>query len=163
MTNAVPIRIADAVTAEINGHTFAIGEFTATRSYADWDEDFKDIQENKPTVDVVFRATTAPELDDRNSLEYVVEIDIAVRQRFGSTARTSENGRLKNAAVDPLVKLLEEIHEYFVSERGSTPLEAESDAYWQSSDVKLWCDHRKLRAGLFYGWVRVTFSISKDI
>lgn len=163
MTSAVPIRIADAVTAELNGHTFDFGSFTAVRSYADWDDKFEDIKEDEPTVDVVFMAAATPELEDQSALDYEVSIDIAVRQRFGPASRNGLTGRLKNEAVDPLVKLIEDIHEKFVADRNETVLADEPTATWQESDVKLWWDRKKLRQGLFYGWVRLVFSISKDV
>jgi hypothetical protein len=166
MTNAIPIRIADAVTAEINGQSFSIGEFTAYRSYADWDDKFEDL--TTMAVDVVYvTRDTEIGLDSRGFIGYVCSVDIAVRKVFGPTDRegneSNRAGRLKNTSVDPLVTLLEQIHEYFVGERANVVLDDETEANWLESDVKSWVNQRKLRDGLFEGVVRIKFSLRKAI
>jgi hypothetical protein len=165
--DAIPIRIADAVVAEINAavtaEEFSTLGFTAVRSYADWDEKFSDLVEGIPRVDVVFRAETSPELEDQSALDYEVSIDVALRCRFGQEDRDNATGRLKNESIDPLVTLAEQMHEHFVSDRNGTTLPNEPTATWQQSDVKLYWDRKKIREGLFYSWFRLVFSISKDI
>jgi hypothetical protein len=163
---AVPIRIADAVAAQLNvgaaADAFGVNDWTAARRYPDWDDKFTDLSEETPSVDVVFRAAVDAPLDDQNSLDYMVDIDAAIRRRFAPDDR-DVNGRLNNSAIDPLVNLLVEMHEYFVSRRESNALATEPLAVWQASSVKLLVDHKKLRQGLFYGWLRLTFQWSEDV
>lgn len=162
---AVPIRIADAVATQLNvgaaDDAFGVNDWTAAHRYPDWDDKFSDLSEDTPSVDVVFRANVDAPLDDQNSLDYMVDIDVAIRRRFAPSDR-DVNGRLNNSAIDPLVNLLVEIHEYFVSRRDSNALATESLAVWQASSIKLLVDHKKLRQGLFFGWLRLTFQWSED-
>jgi len=166
MTNAIPIRIADAVTTEINSaaaaDAFSIGEFEARRSYADWDDKFSDL--SIMAVDVVYVVSQSTiELDAAGSLEYNVAIDIAVRKRFEPVDRDESTGRLLNASVDPLVTLLQELHEHFVAARNTIVLDAVTEANWTDSQMMSWVNQRKLREGMFEGVVRIKFNVPKVI
>lgn len=166
--SAVPILIADAVAAEINTANgrgaFTTSDFNAKRRYFDWDLDFSDL--SGLVVEVVYRVTQ-PEgsirLDSASSMAYTAAVDIVIRQRFGPDDRQTTDGRLKNESVDPLVLLLEELHELFVGTRNSIPLDDVTAATWQSSDVLSWVNQAKLRKGLFEGVVRVEFEYQKAI
>jgi hypothetical protein len=165
---AVPILIADAVADEINSSAVAIGlpdGITARRSYADWDEDFKGL--NTTAIDVVFVAHAAPtgamiELESFGHLAYNPSIDIAIRKRFEPIDRDND-GRLLNASVDPLVTLLQKIHEYFVVKRLTGVLDAVPDANWVEGNVLSWVNQRKLRQSMFEGVVRIKFTYRKEI
>lgn len=168
MSSAVPILIADAVTAELNTAAdrsgFSDNTFNAKRRYFDWDVDYSDL--DGMVVEVVYRVTQPEEsirLDSVGHLSYTVAIDIVIRKRFGPDDRQTTDGRLKNSAVDPLVLLLQEFHELFVGTRNSIPLNDVSEANWQSSDVLSWVNQAKLRKGLFEGVVRVEFEYRKVI
>lgn len=165
---AVPILVADAVAAEINSAASDIGlpdGITARRSYADWDEDFKGL--NTTAIDVVFAASNSQmgslvELQAAGWLEYRPMIDIAIRKRFEPIDRDTDS-RLLNASVDPLVTLLQDIHEHFAARRNSVVLEDATAANWIEGNVMSWVNQRKLRQGLFEGVVRIKFTYSRAI
>lgn len=165
---AVPILLADAVTTVINtaeaAGTFAV-DFTARRSYPDWDDDFADLK--SLAVDVVFVSSDGSgalaELDSFGSLETTPAVDIAVRKRFEPSDRESD-GRLKNSSVDPLAKLVEQLHEVFAGGRlESLALSQTIEANWVDSSVRTHCDYGKLRQGYFLGVVRVRWNVSKEL
>jgi len=167
---ATPILLANAVTTAINAAVtdgyFGSQSFTAKRSYPDWDDDFKELKEL--SVDVVFVSTNGTsgelaELDSYSSVETEPAIDIAIRKRFEPCDREA-NGRLKNAAVDPLVKLAEQLHELFAADRyESLELAAGIEANWIDASVRTHCDYRKLREGYFLAVVRVRWNVSKEV
>lgn len=165
---AVPILIADAIASEINSgvddDAFVIGGFVAKRSYADWDDTFSDLSDM--VVDVVF-VTSQPAgtvaLSSRGFIEYDTMVDIAIRKRFVTSDRDPQTGRLKHESVDPLVTLLQQLHEHFVAQRNTVPLTDVMEANWTESDVKSWVNQRRLRMGLFEAAVRITFNTRKMI
>lgn len=166
--SAVQPLLADAVTTIINAARVngAIGglAFTARRSYPDWDDDFKDLKDL--AVDVVFVSSDASggelnELDSAGSYDKTPGVDIAVRYRFAASDRES-NGRLKNTAVDPLVALVETLHEELMGNRDTAlSLGSGLSANWVDATVRTYCDYGKLRQGMFLGLVRVRYNVSK--
>jgi hypothetical protein len=173
--SAIPTLLADAITAVINtaeaASAFAPFDFTARRSYPDWDDDFKDLPTHAGgvSVDVVFVSSGASggdtvELDSVSSVDTDVSIDIAVRRRFDKTGDKEANGRLKNSAVDPLVKLVEQLHILLAEDRmTSITLESGVDANWIDTSVRTYCDYKRLREGVFLGVVRVRFNVRKAV
>lgn len=174
MTNAVPILLADAITTVINTAVGAsqletVG-FTARRSYPDWDDDFKDLKDLAVDVVPVTSASgggALAELDSVGSLETEPAVDIAVRKRFPPSDRDypgAEKGRINNSAVDPLVRLVEQIQEHLAAQR-ETPLvlAAGISANWLDATVRTYCDYKKLREGCFLGCVRVRYDVSKEV
>jgi len=165
---AVPILIADAVTAEINSAAVTIGlpaGILARRSYADWDEDFKGL--STTAIDVVFASANGSagslvELESAGFLSYRPMIDVAIRKRFEPTDRDAD-GRLKNTSIDPLVLLLQSIHEFFVLRRNAVVLTDAIEAKWIEGSVMSWVSQRKLRMGFFEGVVRIKFDYRKAI
>lgn len=166
MSNALPIRLADAVAAQINtavaAESFSTNGFTVARSYFDWDEKYTDLSTMQ--VDVVF-TTTQPDgsvgLKSAGFIEYQSTVDIVVRKRFAPSDRTSGTGRLKNASVDAMVTLVDELHRLFVDNRNTVPLDSEVEASWSGSNVMTWANQAMLRQGLFEGVVRVKFDITE--
>lgn len=166
---ALPILVADHVATSLNtaaaAESFSLLGWRAERRYFDWDADYRDLKDLR--VEVVF-GTAQPKgtiaLASQETLEYDVAIDIVIRKRFDQNDReeTSE-GRLRTEAVDPLVDLLQEIHEKFISERGGFSLDGSSDASWNESDVMSWVSQAKLRKGLFEGVVRVKFRAYRSV
>lgn len=168
---AVPILLADAATAVINTavaeSAFGVS-FVARRSYPDWDLDYLDLDEIKGTaVDVVFVSSQSSggdlvELDSFDSLVYEPALDVCVRHRFSPADRDPKTGRLLNASVDPLVKLVEQLHEVF-AQRRQTELDLGGgiEASWLDSLVRAYVNQRRLREGIFEGVVRVNFQITK--
>jgi hypothetical protein len=163
---AVPILLANEVVAVINtaetADQFDPLEFRARRSYADWDDDYKDL--SGLAVDVVFSASSsgAIELDSVSSLRSQPTIDVAIRRRFLQSDRDESTGRLRNESVDPLVSLVEQIHELLAAERDqSFDLGDGISANWMEANVVSWVNQRMLREGLFEGVIRIRFDVNK--
>lgn len=172
--SAVPILLADAVTEVINtavaADYFETDGFTAERSYPDWDDDFEGL--DKLTVDVVFVASASDggdlmELDSAGSVDSEPEVDISIRKRFQPSDRSrpgAADGRVKKTAADPLVKLVEQIHEKMAEDRQEAiELVAGVDANWIDASIRTYCDYKRLREGNFLGVVRVRFNVSKSM
>lgn len=169
--SAVPILLADAIAAVINtavgADYFETSGFTAVRSYPDWDDDFKDLKTLAVDVVPVTGNGDLMSLDSASSVDSEPAIDISVRKRFGSSDRQrpgAATGQIKKTAIDPLVKLVEQLHEKMASIRDS-PLSLESgiDANWIDATIRTYCDYSHLREGNFVGVVRVKFNVSKSI
>jgi hypothetical protein len=163
---ATLILLADAMTTVINtaesAGDFGSLEFTARRSYPDWDDEFKDLK--TLAVDVVpVTASILASLDSESTLETEPSVDIAVRKRFEPSDRES-TGRMKNSSVDSLVLLVEQLHELFAEARGdSLDLSGGVYANWIDATVRTHCDYRRLREGYFLGVVRVRWTVSKRV
>lgn len=166
--NAVPILLADAATAVLNtavqASYFDVRGFTVNRSYPDWDNEFADLK--SVAVDVVFvtsGGTDLVELDTEGTIDSEPAVDIAVRKRFEPIDR-EHDGRVKKSALDPLVRLVEQIHEKLAAGRGTAlSLASGIDANWMDATVRTFCDYKRLREGVFLGVVRVRFDVSKEI
>lgn len=169
MTNAIRPLLADALTTVINAAVTAaeldtVG-FTARRSYPDWPDDFADLK--ALAVDIVFVSSDGTggipvELDSVGTIDTEPAVDIAIRKRFDHPSERDETGRLKNTVVDPLVRLVEQIHELFSGDRlTEITLAAGLTANWVSANVRTYCDYAKLRQGCFLGVVRVRYDVSK--
>jgi hypothetical protein len=165
---AIPIQIAEAVANEIRSSSIDLVGADVFRSYADWDENFSDLVD--PRIDVVFtshqasRQDSTIELASVDSQMYRPSVDIAIRKRFESQDRDPDNGRLLNTSVDPFVTLLEDIHEFFIDRRDGDVLTTSSlDVSWAETTIMAWVNHKKLRAGLFEGVIRLTFEVTKEI
>jgi len=165
--SAVPIVLADAITAVVNtdqaANVFGLS-FTAQRSYPTWDDEFSGLKDL--AVDVVFVSSNGSdgalaELDSESTLQTEPAIDIAVRKRFQASDRES-NGDLKKSSIDPLVKLIEKIYEQLAGDRGQAiALASGVDANWLDTSIRTHCDYGRLRQGCFLGCVRVRFDVSK--
>lgn len=167
--SAIPILLADAITAVINADqaasAFGSVSFTAKRSYPTWDDDFKELKDL--SVDVVFVSSAGggvlAELDTEATLNTEPAIDIAVRKRFEPSDRES-NGDLKKSAVDPLVKLVEKIYEQLAGDRmQAISLASGISANWIETLIRTHCDYGRLRQGCFLGCVRIRFDVSKVV
>jgi len=159
---AVLVKVADGVTAEINAALEA-GEFeglqfTAERSYADWkDDELEDL--DCLHVDVVPVRYDNTDLDSRGSVGYVCSVDIGVRKKFGQ-GDNSQSGRIRKEEVDRLVLLVEQLHEHFCKDLLSTF----EDATWRDTKIPTTFSRRHLRdARLFLGVIRVSFDVSKSL
>ncbi len=169
--NAVPILLADVVTTVINAavtaEAFETLGFTARRSYPDWDDDFAGL--NNLQVDVVFVGSGGDvlELDSASSIDSDPAVDIAVRKRFQPADRDTTGavaGRIKSTAIDPLVRLVEQIHEIIaVTRDDATEITTGIYANWLDASVRTYCDFKRLREGVFLGVVRVKFNVSKTV
>ncbi len=170
--SAVPVAIADAITTILNNAvqaesfesltTIENNSLVVSRSYPDWDDDFKDLK--TLAIDVVFVSSGSSggdlvELDSEGSLSTEPAIDVAVRYRFEPTER---NPRLKNESVDRLVRLVEEIYEKLAAARDTALSITGISANWIDVSVRTHCDYKRLREGVFLGVVRVRYDASRS-
>lgn len=107
MSDALLISLAKAVTSELDGGSFS-QEFTPERSYGDWEMTLED--NDTLHVDVVPVKWTARKVTQA-SYEYECLVDVGIRIRF--LAQEAATGRVPVATVDPYVRLLEELAEFF--------------------------------------------------
>ena len=169
---SIPVDLADAVVTVLNAGSYETEGWTAERSYPDWAEDFSDLE--TLAVDVVFVSSPTDrggdvELDSWESLDARPHVDIAVRKRFDHSDRVSPGAatsRIKQASIDPLVRLVEQLYEKMGSQTiRQTPLDLGDSvtANWIDTTVRTYCDYRRLRQGMFLGVVRITYDVSKAI
>jgi hypothetical protein len=132
-------------------------------SYADWELQLKDA--DVLHVDVVAVTTDqALELVTRGGkVHYTIPVDIGVRKHFSDGDHESD-GSIKKASVDPLVLLVQEIHETFAETRMADFAIANASATWKGTDILI----SPLRKHLhefqqFTGIVRVTFEVYKAL
>ena len=158
---SVLVQVADAIRHELTLGTSFVLAIDPQRSYADWDEELT--EEAVLRVDVVPVRVATSELDARGQLNYGCEVDIGIRYRFPQEERQQLNGRVAVGAVDNLVELVEQIHEYFVDEDNSGRRLAQyTSAVWQSTDIRASYVRDMLRQlGQFVGIVRVTYEAQK--
>lgn len=167
--SAVPILLADALTAVINTAQAAsqLGSqsFTAIRSYPDWDDDFKDLKALEVDVVPVTSAGDVVDLDSVGTINSEPAVDIVIRKRFEPGDKETSGakaGRLKKTAVDPLIRLVEQIHELLSEDRAAAvTLTGPIYANWLDTTVRTYCDYKRLREGFFLGVVRVRYDVSK--
>lgn len=145
--------IAQAVVDAINAADWS-QDLEAERSYADWDDELS--ERDTLRIDVVPVDSPTVDLQTRGSIRWSVGVDIAVRKRFGTDARTPDKGRLANAKIDALIGLVEEFAAYFVTDRFAS-LEASSVA-WQSTTIPaLYISEHLRQYGQFTGLIRLGF------
>jgi len=168
--SAVPILLADALTTVINtaqaANQLGTLSFTAVRSYPDWDDDFKDLKALEVDVVPVTSAGDLVELDTERTINSDPAVDICVRKRFEPGDKETSGakaGRLKKTSVDPLVRLVEQIHELLSEDRLFTAvaLSGGCHANWIEATVRTYCDYARLRQGVFLGVVRIRYNVSK--
>jgi len=167
--SAVPILLADALTTVVNTAQQAsqLGtlSFTAVRSYPDWDDDFKDIKALEVDVVPVMSAGDLVDLDAVGTINTEPAVDVCIRKRFEPGDKETSGakaGRLKKTSVDPLVRLVEQIHELFSGDRDTAvTLSGSIVANWMDATVRTYCDYKRLREGVFLGVVRVRYDVSK--
>ena len=170
--NAVPVLLSDALTAVINtavtAEEFETLGFTAERSYPDWDDDFSDLK--ALAVDVVYVSSADAagdeiDLDSYGTIDTTPAVDISVRKRFGHADRArpgASTGRISNTAIDPLVRLVEQLYETMTADRiTAIELAAGISANWMETSVRTYCDYGRLRQGNFLGVIRVRFDVSR--
>jgi hypothetical protein len=155
---AVDVDIADAITTALAGATFS-KSIEPVRSYAEWDESLEDF--NTLHVDVVpLQTGPAMALEEREAVEYTCQIDIGVRYRFGTVEQESTTGRVDVAEIDALKLLIQEIAEYFMTDR----LTDTNTAIWQETNIQQSWSRKHLREmRQFFGFVRLTFTTTRAI
>jgi hypothetical protein len=148
MSDAAIVQIAQAATDKLNDPETTWGQqFTATRLY-DLTAELKD---DGLHVDVAIRED-AGEIFNRSGTEDQVAIDVAVRKK----------GAVTPDAIDPLVRLLEEIKDAFVAKRLNTADAGEAWCYSWERKPAYWPGHlRNLRQ--FTAVLTLRFKIARDI
>jgi len=148
MSDAAIVQIAQAVTDKLNatGTTWS-QQFTATRLY-DLTTELKD---DGLHVDVAIRED-AGDIASRGETEDQVAIDVAVRKK----------GAVTPDAIDPLVRLLEELKDAFVAERLETAAAGEAWCYGWARKPAYYPSHlREFRQ--FTGVLTLKFKLSRSL
>jgi len=161
---AILTAVADAVTAELNAHTFE-PPFEAARTFVDWDSAVLEGEPETLTVDVVPVSDLKTELDDRGHVRYLAAADVVIRNKFGSAnleaIAGTDTARVKHAAVDPLVALVELVHEYLAQQQRLTELAA---AVWVETAIRHAVLHAHLRQHhQFTAIIRATYEVPKAL
>ena len=159
----VLIDVADALTAELNAHTFTPA-FTAERTYADWELPLAEGTPDTLRGDVVPASDPSFELDGRGFVVYTVPAVIIIRKKFPAASIQQVTGfnatRVKLAEVDALVGLVEDLSEW-LAER---PLAAFTEASWIETKIQAAIIHAHLRTNHQYtGIIRTTYEVTKPI
>jgi len=156
--------IASAINTAQSAGTLGALSFEAQHSYPTWDDDYKDLK--SLAVDVVYVSSGGDlfELDSAYSMDTEAAFDIAVRYRFNSTTERGADGRVKTAAVNTLVTLVEVLHTLLANARNtSIELASGVTANWVDATIRTYCDYGRLRQGNFLGCVRLRFNVSKGL
>ena len=161
--SSVLLQVADGVAADITGHTFSL-PFGAARSYADAEYELH-AADGALQCDVVPASELKTELDDRGHVRYLASVWIVLRKKFASgdieQVGSSELARVKPAAVDPLVALVEEVSEWLTKLARLTNYEA---AVWNATNIEAAVVHRHLREwSQFTGIIKTTYEVPKTL
>lgn len=172
MSSAVAVQVAESVVAMVeNSVSLTTREFTARRSYLEWDLDLKGLDspelssDEKLLIDVVAH-TTGQEIEpgDRGSVRFTIPVDIGVRKKFGDTELDQTTGRVKLEEIDGLVLLVEQIALLFVLQRLPDELETVYDD--NKGGVKILAnplrDHLR-EMNQFTGIVRVYLRVDRPL
>lgn len=162
MADAQAVAVAKAVEATIAEANLSKG-FNLERGYAEWSLDLSnlsDIAWEEPEdlrIDVVSHMTEQRhELSSRTTMQFLLPIDIAVRQKLGANEQRAATGRVHVEEVDALVKLTEELHLMFAPQR----LTDFPCGVWQETSLQTCPNKELLRTHrMFLGIVRVTFRV----
>lgn len=158
---AVLIEVAEGVTNElrdaVDDDEFEGLQFVPERSYAEWDDELPDL--DCLHVDVVPVTYDETDLDARESVGYVVSVDVVIRKKFGQKHRT-QNGKIDLEEIDRLVLLVEEIYELFSKAR----LTDYDEAIWKETRILSSYSRKHLREmSMFLGIVRISFDVSERL
>jgi len=161
MPNSIEIQIADAIASELNGEDFGL-EFKAERSYADISSPLEDMDVLK--VDVVPWSAEST-LNSRGSLLYTVETDVVIRKRFEPRTQDVRTGRIPVADIDLLMKLRQDIKEFFEPSQASQDgrsLADVPDAVWSGTRTMAAYVRGHLKTlRQFTAWIRIEYEIGR--
>ena len=160
---SVLVQVADALAAELSTHAFSQA-LAAARSYADSEAPLE-ADENVLACDVVPAAEVRTELEDRQHVRYQAECHIVLRKKFPAAdieqIGATEQTRVKQAAVDPLVSLVEEIHEHLAK---LPRLPTFAEAIWAETRIRAAVVHIHLRTRSQYtGIISSTYEVVKAL
>ena len=158
MADCPPVRIAKAVTAEINSAVAAetlSQQFTAVFSFGSEITEFQEINADTLTIDVCPTSDQKIGLYAGGSYRHSVTTAVGIRRRVAPIDRT-ETGDVDSDAITAYINLLYEFSAMFAAARNLTdePLVA-----WDSKRepvIKLY-DPDMLKGGLYFGWIHLPF------
>jgi hypothetical protein len=148
--------IADAVLGVVRGLDLGI-EYTAERSYGDWEDELSDRE--AALVEVTTPREPTLDLDTRGSMAYTLDVAVTLRKRIVAEDRDGQTGRISVETLDPYTAAVETIAEAMVPD-----VFANVDASWlQVASVMLYDPQLLRQTGLFMGQVIVRFEARKSI
>jgi hypothetical protein len=148
--------IADAVLGVVRGLDLGI-EYTAERSYGDWEDELSDRE--AALVEVTTPREPTLDLDTRGSMAYTLDVVVTLRKRIVAEDRDGQTGRISVETLDPYTAAVETIAEAMVPD-----VFANVDASWlQVASVMLYDPQLLRQTGLFMGQVIVRFEARKSI
>ena len=160
---SVLVDVADALTAELNGHAFS-PTFQAERTYADWELPMAEATPDTLRADVVPASDLETELDDRGNVLYIAGSVVIIRKKFPAAdiqqVAGHEATRIKKPSVDALVSLVEQVNEWLTMR----PLAAMPEASWKETKIQAAVIHAHLRTHhQFTGIIRVNYEVQKAV
>lgn len=156
MADAIVVQVADAIVAQLLASSLIDEGCEPRRSWADWSEDV--VENDRLHVDVV-PADWQCELETRGHVQWTDAVDIGIRRKFDAQELDITTGRVIRAEVDRLAKLVEDVAEFFMSDR----LTSVPEASWMQTRVKLPYSREMLRAKMFLGIVTVSFRYQRTL
>jgi len=113
-------------------------------------------------VDVV-AAALACQADSRASLRYEVQVDVAVRYRFGQDETDGLDGSIETDEVEPYLDLLEEIAET-LADPDNRALSNKTTAVWIANELRApWVPEHLRTLRQYTGILRATYVVAKDL
>jgi hypothetical protein len=163
MADCIPVRIAKAVTSDINSAVAAetlSQQFTAVFSFASEITEFQDINDDTLTVDVVPTSGQGIGIYAAGAYRHTVTIAVGIRRRV-APADCTEAGEVDSDAITSYVNLLYEFFNLFAAARNLTD---EPLVSWDSKRepvLKLY-DPDMLKDGLYFGWIHLPFVVKEN-
>jgi hypothetical protein len=156
MPSSTMAAIADAVLGVVRGLDLGI-EYTAERSYGDWEDELSDRE--AALVEVTTPREPTLDLDTRGSMAYTLDVAVTLRKRIVAEDRDGQTGRISVETLDPYTAAVETIAEAMVPD-----VFGNVDASWlQVASVMLYDPQLLRQTGLFMGQVIVRFEARKGI
>lgn len=157
MANCLEIQTADAIVAAINAATWT-ETFRAERTYADLDHPLEDLDVLKVEV-ALPEAWESYELDNRNSDDVKLTLEIAIRKRFGLERQNQASGTILREEIDRLVNLTIEMARSF-----ATDAPGSVQASWVSTTLAQLYDRVTLREfHQFTSLIELEFDIDRTL
>jgi len=160
MPDCVPVRIAQAVAAEINAAVES-GElseqFIAEFSFASEITAYQDLNDDILTVDVIPTSDQECAFRAAGMYRHYPRVAIGIRRRIAPIDRT-EDGAVDSTSITTYVNLLYAIFRMFAGGRNLT---TEPTAAWDNSKpptISLY-DPDMLKDGLYFGWIHLPFIV----
>lgn len=169
MTSYVQTEVAEAIKTTISGLNFSILADPAinlvfSRNCGQIDMVLKNVNPNKVYVDVIPRSVKTT-IIDRESQKYSVITTVCVRCKLNPQNYDSDTGNTTNDQLDPLLQLLQEIHDYLCPLQPTTygrTLGTLADARWEEGEIQAPFDMYLREHSQFLGLVLLTYSLVRS-